>query len=105
MTRRAREEVVIGDYCFPPGTFSFSARTSCITMHAFFPSRRRSSRPDGRPHPRLAPPGMPICLFGGGRVSASAKDLRMEGLLVLTTLAQTWRMELRPALPWRPGGW
>ena len=106
MTRRAREAVTIGDYRFPPGTFFLLSPYLIITMHAFFPSRRRSSRPDGRPHPRLAPPGMPICLLVGGRASVSAKGLRGW------KASWCWRRWPRrgawswsPALPWRPGGW
>ena len=47
MTRRAREAVTIGDYRFAPGTFVL---LSPYLMHhdaRFFPSQRRSSRPDG----------------------------------------------------------
>ena len=76
MTRRAREEVVIGDYRFPPGTFFLLS--PYLTHHdaRFFPIRRRSSLPGGRPHQMRAPPGMPISPLAGVRASVSAKGLR-----------------------------
>jgi len=76
MTRRAREEVTIGDYRFAPGTFFLLSRTSCIMTRAFFPTRRRSSPRGGRPHQRLVPPGMPISLLAGDRANVLAKGLR-----------------------------
>jgi cytochrome P450 len=105
MTRRAREEVVIGDYCFPPGTFFL---LSPYLMHhdaRFFPEPEafvptRWAAPPEAGHARYA-----YLPFGGGPRQCLGEGFAwMEGLLVLTTLAQTWRMELVPGPPVAPWG-
>src|SRR5215471_13855187 len=105
MTRRAREEVQIGDYRFPPGTFFFI--TQYITHRdpryfahpeAFLPTRW-AAPPDAGPSRYAYFP------FGGGPRQCLGEGFAwMEGLLVLTTVAQTWRMALVPGPPVAPWG-
>ena len=105
MTRRAREEVTIGDYRFAPGTFFL---LSPYLMHhdaRFFPDpeafvpTRWASPPEAGPARHAYQP------FGGGPRQCLGEGFAwMEGLLVLATLAQTWRMQLIPGPPVEPWG-
>ena len=105
MTRRAREEVVIGDYRFPPGTFFL---LSPYLMHhdarffhepeAFVPTRWAAP-------PEAAPARDASLPFGGGPRQCLGEGFAwMEGLLVRATVAQVWRMELVPGPPVEPWG-
>ncbi len=103
MTRRAREEVQIGAYRFPPGTFFLI--TQYITHRdpryfanpeAFIPTRWAAP-------PDAAPPRYAYFPFGGGPRQCLGEGFAwMEGLLVLATVAQTWRMRLVPGPPVAP---
>jgi cytochrome P450 len=105
MTRRARQEVTIGDYRFAPGTFFL---LSPYLMHhdarffpepeAFVPTRWAAPPEAGLARHAYLP-------FGGGPRQCLGEGFAwMEGLLVLTTLAQMWRMALVPGLPVEPWG-
>jgi cytochrome P450 len=103
MTRRAREEVVIGDYRFPQGTFFL---ISPYLTHrdprffadpeAFVPTRWAAPLDAGSARYAYFP-------FGGGPRQCLGEGFAwMEGILVLTTMAQMWRMELIPGPPVEP---
>jgi cytochrome P450 len=103
MTRRAREEVQIGSYRFPPRTFFL---ISLYITHrdpryfanpeAFVPARWATT-------PDTASPRAAYFPFGGGPRQCLGEGFAwMEGLLVLATLAQTWRMRLVPDHPVEP---
>lgn len=103
MTRRVLEEVQIGDYRFPPGTFFligpyithrdpryFTNPEACVPTRWAAPSD-------------AAPPRYAYVPFGGGPRQCLGEGFAwMEGLLVLATLAQTWRMRLVPGPPVEP---
>jgi cytochrome P450 len=103
MTRRAQQEVEIGAYRFPPGTFFLIS--SYITHRdprafanpeAFVPARWAATAD-------AAPARAAYFPFGGGPRQCLGEGFAwMEGLLVLTTLAQTWRMRLVPDHPVEP---
>ena len=103
MTRRAREEVAIGDYRFPQGTFFLISPyithrdpRSFTNPEAFVPTRWAVP-------PDAAPPRSAYFPFGAGPRQCLGEGFAwMEGLLVLTTLAQTWRMRLIPGHPVEP---
>ena len=103
MTRRAREEVEIGDYRFPRGTFFLISpyithRDSryFTNPEAFVPTRWATT-------PDTSPPRYAYFPFGGGPRQCLGEGFAwMEGLLVLATLAQTWRMRLVPDHPVEP---
>jgi cytochrome P450 len=104
MTRRVREEVVIGDYRFPQGTFFL---ISPYLTHrdprffadpeAFVPTRWAAPPEAGSARYAYFP-------FGGGPRQCLGEGFAwMEGILVLTTVAQMWRMQLVPGhtvAPW-----
>ncbi len=105
MTRRAREAVMIGDYRFPPGTFFLLSPYLTHRDARFFP------HPEAFVPTRWAAPSEAALAraayfpFGGGPRQCLGEGFAwMEGLLVLTTLAQTWRMQLVPGPPVEPWG-
>jgi cytochrome P450 len=103
MTRRAREEVQIGAYRFPQGTFFLISPyithrdpRSFADPEAFVPARWATTAD-------AVPSRMAYFPFGGGPRQCLGEGFAwMEGLLVLTTLAQTWRMRLVPGHPVEP---
>src|SRR5215831_18247756 len=105
MTRRAREEVVIGDYRFSPGTFFF---LSPYLMHhdaRFFPDPEAFVPTRWAAPPDAGPARSAYLPFGGGPRQCLGEGFAwLEGLLVLTTLAQTWRMQRVPGSPVEPWG-
>jgi cytochrome P450 len=105
MTRRAREVVVIGDYRFSPGTFFF---LSPYLMHhdaRFFPDPEAFVPTRWTASPDAGPARYAYLPFGGGPRQCLGEGFAwMEGLLVLATLAQTWRMRLVPGPPVEPWG-
>ena len=103
MTRRACEDVVIGDYRFPTGTFFFIS--PYITHRdgryfadpeAFVPERWALNSAASLPRYAYFP-------FGGGPRQCIGEGFAwMEGLLLLATVAQTWHMRLVPDHPVEP---
>ena len=95
MTRRAREDVTIGDYRFPAGTFFLLSPYLTHRDARFFPDPE-AFVPTRWVAPREAGPAQHAYLpFGGGPRQCLGEGFAwMEGLLVLTTLAHTWRMQL-----------
>jgi cytochrome P450 len=97
MTRRAREAVTIGAYRFPRGTFFLISPYIThrdpryfVDPEAFVPTRWATTAD-------AAPPRTAYFPFGGGPRQCLGEGFAwMEGLLVLATLAQTWRMQLVP---------
>ena len=103
MTRRALEAVTIGDYGFPRGTFFLISPyithrdpRSFVNPEAFVPARWAATAD--------APPSRTAYFpFGGGPRQCLGEGFAwMEGLLVLATVAQTWRMQLVPDHPVEP---
>jgi cytochrome P450 len=105
MTRRAREVVVIGDYRFPPGTFFLLSPYLTHRDPRFFPDPETFAPTRWAAPPATGPARYAYLPFGGGPRQCLGEGFAwMEGLLVLTTLAQTWRMQLVPGPPVEPWG-
>jgi len=103
MTRRARQEVVIGDYRFPPGTFFLLS--PYLTHHdaRFFPDPEAFVPTRWAAPPETDPARYAYLPFGGGPRQCLGEGFAwMAGLLVLATVAQTWRMRLVPGPPVAP---
>ncbi len=103
MTRRAREEVTLGAYRFPRGTFFL------ISPYITHRDPRYFRNPEAFVPTRWAttadavPPRTAYLPFGGGPRQCLGEGFAwMEGLLVLATIAPTWRMRLLPAPPVEP---
>jgi cytochrome P450 len=105
MTRRAREAVTIGDYRFSPGTFFL---LSPYLMHhdaRFFPEPEAFVPTRWAAPPETGPARHAYLPFGGGPRQCLGEGFAwMEGILVLATLGQTWRMQLVPGSPVEPWG-
>src|SRR5262245_16030347 len=105
MTRRAREAVVIGAYHCAPGTFFL---LSPYLMHhdaRFFPEPEAFVPTRWATPPEAGPARYAYLPFGGGPRQCLGEGFAwMEGLLVLATLAQTWRMQRVPGPPVEPWG-
>jgi cytochrome P450 len=105
MTRRAREAVVIGDYHFPQGTFFLLSPYLTHRDPRFFPHPEAFVPTRWAAAPDTGPARYAYLPFGGGPRQCLGEGFAwMEGLLVLTTLAQTWRMQLVPGPPAEPWG-
>jgi cytochrome P450 len=105
MTSRARAAVVIGDYHFPPGTFFLLS--PYLTHHdaRFFPEPEAFVPTRWAAPPETGPARYAYLPFGGGPRQCLGEGFAwMEGLLVLATVAQTWRMALVPGPPVEPWG-
>jgi cytochrome P450 len=101
MTRRARQEVVIGDYRFPPGTFFLLS--PYLTHHdaRFFPDPEAFVPTRWAAPPETDPARYAYLPFGGGPRQCLGEGFAwMEGLLVLATVAQTWLVPGHPVAPW-----
>jgi cytochrome P450 len=105
MTRRAREAVVIGDYRFPAGTFFLLSPYLTHRDPRFFPDPEAFVPTRWAAPPDTGPARSAYLPFGGGPRQCLGEGFAwMEGLLVLATLAQTWRMQLVPGPPVAPWG-
>jgi cytochrome P450 len=103
MTRRAREEVVIGDYRFPQGTFFLISPYLTQRDPRFFPQPEAFVPTRWAAPPDAAPARYAYIPFGGGPRQCLGEGFAwIEGSLVLATVAQTWRMELVPGPPVEP---
>ena len=105
MTRRAREVVVIGDYRFPAGTFFLISQYLTHRDPRFFPEPEAFVPTRWAAPPEAGPARYAYFPFGSGPRQCLGEGFAwMEGLLVLATVAQTWRMALVPGLPVEPWG-
>jgi cytochrome P450 len=103
MTRRAREAVTLGDYRFAPGTFFLLSPYLTQRDPRFFPDPEAFVPTRWATPPEAGPARSAYLPFGGGPRQCLGEGFAwMEGLLVLTTLAQTWRMQLAPGPPVEP---
>jgi cytochrome P450 len=105
MTRRAREEVMIGDYRFPAGTFFLLSPYLTHRDPRFFPDPEAFVPTRWAAPPEAGPARQAYLPFGGGPRQCLGEGFAwMEGILVLATLAQLWRMALVPGPPVEPWG-
>ena len=110
--RMARVEVTVGGYTAPPGTVFLISPYRLHRQERFFPDPERfdpdrflPERRDGRPRFCYLP-------FGAGpRICIGERFAWMEGVLVLATYVQRWRLRLAgpapgllPQITLRPAG-
>jgi cytochrome P450 len=97
VTRRASQDYKIGDYVVPAGA---SVRVSQFVMHRdgrFFPAPETFEPQRWTPEARAARPRFAYFPFGAGpRQCIGEAFARMQGILLLATLASRWRLRLAP---------
>jgi cytochrome P450 len=111
MGRQATEEIEIGPYKVPRGTFFFFSQYIVQRDPQYFPDPL-SFRPERHTaEAKAARPKFAYFPFGGGGRQCIGESFAwMEAILVLATLAQRWRMdlahnqriELQPKITLRP---
>jgi len=109
--RRAIGDVEIGGYTIPKGTVVLFSQYLLHRDARFFPDPERFDPDRWLPERQKGRPKFAYFPFGGGtRVCIGEPFAWMEGILVLATLAEQWRMEsletapvpLQPAITLRP---
>ena len=95
--RLAREPHRFGPYEIPAGSVVLCSQWMMHRDARFFPQPERFDPGRWTPEARAALPKFAFFPFGGGnRVCIGESFAWMEGILVLATLAQRWRMRLPP---------
>jgi cytochrome P450 len=111
VTRMAKEECVIGEVRVPAGSVCIASQWVTHRDQRFFPDPERFDPERWRPEQREARPRFSYFPFGGGaRVCIGERFAWMEMMLVISTIAQRWRLrqadsrtvDIMPMLTLRP---
>jgi cytochrome P450 len=98
--RRALNDYRIGDYHVPARSIVLMSQYLMHHNAKFFPEPDRFDPERWTPEAREARPQFSYFPFGGGpRLCIGESFAWMEGVLVMATLAQKWRMRLAPNHP------
>jgi cytochrome P450 len=96
MGRQATEDIEIGPYRLPKGTFIFFSQYIVQRNPAYFPDPRAFHPERFTPEAKAARPRFAYFPFGGGGRQCIGESFAwMEAVLVLATLAQRWRLEIK----------
>ena len=97
MGRQAIEPFKLGRYSFPKDTYFFFSQYIIQRSARFFPDPLRFDPDRFTPENKAGRPRFAYFPFGGGgRQCIGEAFAWMEGVLLLATFAQKWRMELVP---------
>jgi cytochrome P450 len=95
--RRALADYSLGGYTIPAGSIVLMSQYVMHHKAAYFPDPFRFDPERWTPEARESRPQFSYFPFGGGpRLCIGEHFAWMEGVLVLATLAQQWRMRLAP---------
>ena len=98
--RRTINPVKLGGYTLPSGRYLITIPYVTHRDPRWFPDPERFDPARFTPEARAARPKFAYFPFGGGARSCIGESFAwMEGVLVLATLGQRWRMELVPGHP------
>ena len=101
--RRALRDVELGDFLIPAGSLVMSSPYLLHRDERFFPDPLRFDPQRFTPEERAARPKFAYFPFGGGARSCIGEPFAwMEGVLLLSTIAQRWRLRLVPGHPVEP---
>lgn len=97
MGRQATRDVEIGPYKFPSGTYFFFSQYIIQHSAEHFPDPLRFDPERFTPENKVGRPRFAYFPFGGGSRQCIGESFAwMEGILVLATIAQRWRLKLVP---------
>lgn len=98
--RRALSDYVIDGYTIPAGAILLMSQYVMHHHPKFFPEPERFDPERWTPEAKEARPQFSYFPFGGGpRLCIGEQFAWMEGVLVMATFAQRWRMRLAPGHP------
>jgi cytochrome P450 len=109
--RRALEDYQIDKYVIPSGSIILMSQYVMHHDSRFYPDPSKFDPERWAPEPRAARPKFSYFPFGGGsRVCIGEQFAWMEGVLLIATIAQQWKMrlaegqrvELKPMITLRP---
>jgi cytochrome P450 len=97
MGRQATAPISLGPYRFPAGTYFFFSQYITQRDPAWFPDPLRFDPERFTPEAKAARPRFAYFPFGGGNRQCIGETFAwMEGVLILATIAQQWRLVLLP---------
>jgi cytochrome P450 len=97
MGRTAIKDFSLGPYFMPKGTNIFLSQYVTQRDSRYFPDPERFDPERWRPEAKAARPRFSYFPFGGGARQCIGESFAwMEGILILATLAQRWRLRLAP---------
>ena len=111
MGRQATQEIEVGPYRLPKGTFLFFSQYIVHRSPKYFPDPLRFDPERFTPEAKASRPKFAYFPFGGGGRQCIGESFAwMEAVLVLSTLAQRWRLrvvdgqkiEVQPKITLRP---
>jgi len=95
MGRQATQEVEIGPYRLPKGTFLFFSQYIVQRNAKYFPDPLKFEPERFTPEAKASRPKFAYFPFGGGGRQCIGESFAwMEAVLVLATLAQRWRLRV-----------
>ena len=97
MGRQSTAPVELGPYRFPAGTYFFFSQYVMQRDPQYFPDPLRFDPERFTPEAKAARPRFAYFPFGGGGRQCIGESFAwMEGVLILATIAQQWRLNLLP---------
>jgi cytochrome P450 len=97
MGRQSTAPVALGPYRFPAGTYFFFSQYVMQRDPEYFPDPLRFDPERFTPEAKAARPRFAYFPFGGGGRQCIGESFAwMEGVLLLATIAQKWRLGLLP---------
>ena len=97
MGRQSTAPVSLGPYSFPPNTYFFFSQYVIQRDPEYFPDPLRFDPERFTPEAKAARPRFAYFPFGGGGRQCIGESFAwMEGVLILATIAQQWRLHLMP---------
>jgi cytochrome P450 len=97
MGRQSTADIALGPYRFPAGTYFFFSQYVMQRDPEYFPDPLRFDPERFTPEAKAARPRFAYFPFGGGGRQCIGESFAwMEGVLLLATIAQQWRLRLLP---------
>ena len=101
MGRQATREIELGPYRLPSGSYFFFSQYIMQRSPEQFPDPLKFDPERFTPEAKIGRPKFAYFPFGGGNRQCIGEAFAwMEGVLLLATLAQKWRLRLIPASRW-----